>query len=60
LLARRHERFSPRKLKNVSKNRPEMTNLNHQYAIRRVFIRPALAADFAVDWPLTWLLPAHQ
>jgi hypothetical protein len=29
-LARRHERFSPRKLKNVSKNRPEMTNLNHQ------------------------------
>jgi hypothetical protein len=43
--SRRHERFSPRKLKNVSKNRPEMTNLNHQYAIRRVFIRPALAAD---------------
>jgi len=32
-----------------------MTNLNHQYAIRRVFIRPALAAGLlltAVDWPL--------
>jgi len=50
-LARRHERFSRRKLKNVSINRPETTNLNHQYAIRRVFIYPALAAD--------WLLPAY-
>jgi hypothetical protein len=27
---------------NVSKNRPETTNLNHQYAIRRVFIDPVL------------------
>jgi hypothetical protein len=34
----------PRKLKNVSMNRPETTNLNHQYINRRVFIGPALAA----------------
>jgi hypothetical protein len=27
-----------RNLRNFSKNRPETTNLNHQYAIRRVFI----------------------
>jgi hypothetical protein len=33
-----YERLAPRRLKNFSKNRPERTNLNHQYAIRRVFI----------------------
>jgi hypothetical protein len=38
---RRHERLARRKLKNFSKNRPETTNLNHQYAIRRVFIDPS-------------------
>jgi hypothetical protein len=27
-----------RKFRNFSINRPETTNLNHQYAIRRVFI----------------------
>jgi hypothetical protein len=43
--ARRHERFTRRKLKNVSMNRPETTNLNHQYIIRRVFIGAALAID---------------
>jgi hypothetical protein len=42
---RRHERFTRRKLKNVSMNRPETTNLSHQYIIRRVFIGAALAAD---------------
>jgi polyphosphate kinase 2 (PPK2 family) len=42
--ARIQERFTPRKLKNVSMNRPETTNLNHQYINRRVFIGPALAA----------------
>jgi hypothetical protein len=26
---------------NFSRNRPETTNLNHQYAIRRVFIVPS-------------------
>ena len=40
---RRHERFTRRKLKNVSMNRPETTNLNHQYIIRRVFtVLPSL------------------
>jgi len=33
-----YERLARRRLKNFSKNRPERTNLNHQYAIRRVFI----------------------
>jgi hypothetical protein len=27
-----------RRFRNFSRNRPETTNLNHQYAIRRVFI----------------------
>jgi hypothetical protein len=31
-----------RKFRNFSRNRPETTNLNHQYAIRRVFICAAL------------------
>src|SRR4249919_2219138 len=30
-----------RRLKNFSRNRPETTNLNHQYAIRCVFIDPS-------------------
>jgi hypothetical protein len=34
--AKRYQRR--RKLKNVSKNRPDTTNLNHQYAIRCVDI----------------------
>jgi hypothetical protein len=55
LVARRHERLS-RKLKNVSMNRPEKTNQNHQYNIRRVFIRPVLTTD----WQSTGALPAHQ
>jgi hypothetical protein len=33
-----HERRVRRKPKNVSKNRPDATNLNHQNANRRVFI----------------------
>src|ERR1700735_2581764 len=32
------------KLKNFSRNRPEVTNLNHQYAFRRVDIFPVLHA----------------
>jgi hypothetical protein len=31
-------------LRNFSRNRPETTNLSHQYAIRRVFICPVLDA----------------
>jgi hypothetical protein len=33
-----------RKFRNFSRNRPETTNLSHQYAIRRVFICPVLDA----------------
>jgi hypothetical protein len=33
---------------NVSKKRPETTNLNHQYAIRRIFIDPILDPR---EWP---------
>ena len=40
--ANRYERLVRRKFMKVSKNRPETTNLNHQYAIRRVFIFPVL------------------
>jgi hypothetical protein len=32
------------RLRNFSRNRPEMTNLNHQYAFRRVDIFPVLDA----------------
>lgn len=34
-------------LKNFSRKRPEMTNLNHQYAIRRVFMRAVLDTEMA-------------
>ena len=33
-----------REFRNFSRNRPETTNLNHQYAIRRVFICTILDA----------------
>ena len=33
-----------RRFRNFSKNRPETTNLSHQYTIRRVFICPVLDA----------------
>ena len=35
-------RLTRRKFRNFPRNRPETTNLNHQYAIRRVFICPVL------------------
>jgi len=54
---RSRERFSRRRLKNVSINRPETTNLNHQYAIRRVFIAPALATDRLLTGPCQ---PTHS
>jgi hypothetical protein len=38
--AARYERLA-RKFRNFSRNRPETTNLNHQYAIRRIFIAPS-------------------
>ena len=31
-------RFAPRRFRNFARNRPETTNLNHQYAIRRIFV----------------------
>jgi len=34
-------------LKNFSRKRPETTNLNHQYAIRRVFMCPVLDTEMA-------------
>jgi hypothetical protein len=34
----RYQRRARRKFRNVAKNRPETTNLNHQNIIRRVFI----------------------
>jgi len=40
LVANRYQRRARRKLKNFSRNRPETTNLNHQYAIRRVVMVP--------------------
>jgi hypothetical protein len=42
LVTNRYRRLPRRRFMNVSKNRPETTNLNHQYAIRRVFIDPVL------------------
>lgn len=33
-----------RRFRNFSRNRPETTNLSHQYTIRRVFICPVLDA----------------
>jgi hypothetical protein len=41
----RHGRRARRALKNVSRNRPDATNLNHQYANRRVFISPLLQCN---------------
>jgi hypothetical protein len=48
---RHHERLAPRKLKNFSRNRPETTNLNHQYAIRCVFIDPSYRSLLMPEWP---------
>jgi hypothetical protein len=31
-------RVTPRRFRNFARNRPETTNLNHQYAIRRMFV----------------------
>jgi hypothetical protein len=39
-----------RRFMNVSKNRPETTNLNHQYTIRRVFIFPVLDPRNGPGW----------
>jgi hypothetical protein len=41
-------------LKNFSRNRPETTNLNHQYAIRRVVICRILDAP---SGPASWIAP---
>jgi hypothetical protein len=39
--------YARRGFRNFSRNRPETTNLNHQYAIRRVFIVPSSIAGVA-------------
>jgi hypothetical protein len=31
-------RVTPRRFRNFARNRPETTILNHQYAIRRIFV----------------------
>ena len=36
-----------RSLRNFSRNRPETTNLNHQYAFRRIFIFSSLMLTVA-------------
>lgn len=36
-----------RNLRNFARKRPETTNLNHQYAIRRVFMCPVLDTEMA-------------
>ncbi len=36
-----------RSVRNFSRNRPEVTNLNHQYASRRVFMSPILDPEMA-------------
>ena len=36
-----------RRVRNFSRNRPEVTNLNHQYASRRVFISSILDPKMA-------------
>jgi hypothetical protein len=48
LAVTRYERRARRKSRNFSRNRPETTNLNHQYAIRRVLIGVVLDAR----WPV--------
>jgi hypothetical protein len=46
----RYQRRARRRLKNFSRNRPETTNLNHQYAIRRVDICRILDAPSGPAW----------
>ena len=40
-----------RSRKNFSRKRPEMTNLNHQYAIRRVFMCHVLDTEMVQPLP---------
>jgi hypothetical protein len=53
-VANRYQRRARRRLKNFSRNRPETTNLNHQYAIRRVDICRILDAP---SGPASWIAP---
>ena len=41
-------RFTRRRFRNFSRNRPETTNLNHQNAIRRVFVFMVLSSVLEV------------
>jgi hypothetical protein len=53
----RYQRRARRRLKNFSRNRPETTNLNHQYAIRRVDICRILDAPSGAG---SWIAPKPE
>ena len=57
LVTNRYQRRTRRRLKNFSRNRPETTNLNHQYAIRRVDICRILDAP---SGPISWIAPKPE
>jgi len=57
LVTNRYQRRARRRLKNFSRNRPETTNLNHQYAIRRVDICRILDAP---SGPASWIAPKPE
>jgi hypothetical protein len=57
LVTNRYQRRARRRLKNFSRNRPETTNLNHQYAIRRVDIYRILDAP---SGPASWIAPKPE
>jgi hypothetical protein len=48
--SKRYGRRERRRLKNFSRNRPETTNLNHQYAIRRVDMDLSSDAGIVPGW----------
>jgi hypothetical protein len=48
--SKRYGRRERRRFKNFSRNRPEMTNLNHQYAIRRVDMDLSSDAGIGPGW----------
>ena len=47
--AKCYERLEGRKFRNFSRNRPETTNLNHQYVFRRVVICPSSIAGSGLN-----------
>jgi hypothetical protein len=57
LVTNHYQRRARRRLKNFSRNRPETTNLNHQYAIRRVDICRILDAPSGLA---SWIAPKPE